>query len=136
MLLRGFMSVIVCFFSKQRPEYERRIRDWSSDVCSSDLRQSPSAPAIWKDSDQPGYFATSSGHPYLAYSSPRQQIRNYRYVISPGPWPRPLFRRDRKSVVVGKSVAGRVDLVCRRIIKKKNKHNQTRTTNYRHIRKE
>src|SRR3546814_3892374 len=24
-------------FSKQKPAYERRIRDWSSDVCSSDL---------------------------------------------------------------------------------------------------
>src|SRR3546814_6737601 len=31
------MFVIVCFFFKQKTAYERRIRDWSSDVCSSDL---------------------------------------------------------------------------------------------------
>src|SRR3546814_7979098 len=27
----------VCFFFKQKTAYEMRIRDWSSDVCSSDL---------------------------------------------------------------------------------------------------
>src|SRR3546814_8969325 len=27
----------VCFFFKQKTAYERRISDWSSDVCSSDL---------------------------------------------------------------------------------------------------
>src|SRR3546814_2808890 len=26
-----------CFFFKQKPAYEMRISDWSSDVCSSDL---------------------------------------------------------------------------------------------------
>src|SRR3546814_1169141 len=29
------------FFIKQKPAYEMRIRDWSSDVCSSDL--------VWRD---------------------------------------------------------------------------------------
>src|SRR3546814_7438617 len=28
----------VCFFFKQKTAYEMRISDWSSDVCSSDLR--------------------------------------------------------------------------------------------------
>src|SRR3546814_19791940 len=28
-----------CFFFKQKPAYEMRISDWSSDVCSSDLLQ-------------------------------------------------------------------------------------------------
>src|SRR3546814_8029253 len=27
----------MCFFFKRNPAYERRISDWSSDVCSSDL---------------------------------------------------------------------------------------------------
>src|SRR3546814_5037216 len=27
----------MCFFFKQKPAYEMRISDWSSDVCSSDL---------------------------------------------------------------------------------------------------
>src|SRR3546814_9006506 len=35
------VSVVVCgfFFFKQKTAYEMRISDWSSDVCSSDLRQ-------------------------------------------------------------------------------------------------
>src|SRR3546814_4134645 len=37
------MIVVVCFFFfKQKTAYEMRISDWSSDVCSSDLR--PEAP--------------------------------------------------------------------------------------------
>src|SRR3546814_2272625 len=28
-----------CFFFKQKTAYEMRISDWSSDVCSSDLRE-------------------------------------------------------------------------------------------------
>src|SRR3546814_4424871 len=30
----------LCFFFKQKTAYEMRISDWSSDVCSSDLRRS------------------------------------------------------------------------------------------------
>src|SRR3546814_2640733 len=33
--------LIVFFFFKQKTAYELRISDWSSDVCSSDLRSSP-----------------------------------------------------------------------------------------------
>src|SRR3546814_2434940 len=34
-----FLSYVLCcfFFFKQKTAYEMRIRDWSSDVCSSDL---------------------------------------------------------------------------------------------------
>src|SRR3546814_6884136 len=36
-----YLSYVVCcvlfFFFKQKPAYEMRISDWSSDVCSSDL---------------------------------------------------------------------------------------------------
>src|SRR3546814_283955 len=34
-----FLVFLLFFFSKQKTAYELRIRDWSSDVCSSDLRQ-------------------------------------------------------------------------------------------------
>src|SRR3546814_8791645 len=34
---------MVFFFFKQKTAYEMRISDWSSDVCSSDLRDSVSA---------------------------------------------------------------------------------------------
>src|SRR3546814_17582294 len=30
--------LVICFFFKQKTAYEMRISDWSSDVCSSDLR--------------------------------------------------------------------------------------------------
>src|SRR3546814_13940136 len=36
-LLSGFL-LIMLFFFKQKTAYELRISDWSSDVCSSDLR--------------------------------------------------------------------------------------------------
>src|SRR3546814_5905580 len=31
------MMFDICFLFKQKPAYEMRIRNWSSDVCSSDL---------------------------------------------------------------------------------------------------
>src|SRR3546814_5000936 len=34
-------EVIYLFFFKQKTAYEMRISDWSSDVCSSDLRMAP-----------------------------------------------------------------------------------------------
>src|SRR3546814_6607500 len=34
-------SSLFYFFFKQKTAYEMRISDWSSDVCSSDLRRSP-----------------------------------------------------------------------------------------------
>src|SRR3546814_11228113 len=38
-----------CFFCKQKTAYEMRISDWSSDVCSSDLR--PAAVGCGAESD-------------------------------------------------------------------------------------
>src|SRR3546814_3346252 len=48
------LSVIVfCFFFfKQKTAYEMRISDWSSDVCSSDLRVS-CAPNVFKTDRRP-----------------------------------------------------------------------------------
>src|SRR3546814_8242175 len=50
------MSVIIvllCFFFKQKTAYEMRISDWSSDVCSSDLRirAAENVPASISDRD-------------------------------------------------------------------------------------
>src|SRR3546814_10726334 len=40
MLMQPYLLVFGCFFFfKHKTAYERRIRDWSSDVCSSDLAQ-------------------------------------------------------------------------------------------------
>src|SRR3546814_2596404 len=38
MFCGGFFSVFLFFFFKQKTAYEMRISDWSSDVCSSDLK--------------------------------------------------------------------------------------------------
>src|SRR3546814_18186843 len=38
-----FCVYLLFFFFKQKTAYEMRISDWSSDVCSSDLCQQPSA---------------------------------------------------------------------------------------------
>src|SRR3546814_7062301 len=35
--------LLVFFFFKQKTAYEMRISDWSSDVCSSDLKAAPEA---------------------------------------------------------------------------------------------
>src|SRR3546814_13760124 len=107
-----------------------RISDWSSDVCSSDLDpcrcgapggvdERASAADRWplgggrgRAPDRPGQV-------------PPDALRDgYEREPAPGdsagrgrPWG--LSRRDRKSVVLGKRVAVRVDLGGRRIIKKK-----------------
>src|SRR3546814_10489615 len=41
-----FVVFIVFFFFKQKTAYEMRISDWSSDVCSSDLRVDPLGQAL------------------------------------------------------------------------------------------
>src|SRR3546814_7841641 len=38
--MREFCVLLYFFFFKQKTAYEMRISDWSSDVCSSDLRLS------------------------------------------------------------------------------------------------
>src|SRR3546814_4938119 len=38
MIVVGLICLLVFFFFKQKTAYEMRISDWSSDVCSSDLR--------------------------------------------------------------------------------------------------
>src|SRR3546814_14787680 len=97
-----------------------RISDWSSDVCSSDLLEAA------LHADLRSVNATLDEHERIA-----------RCIIVDDAWtpdnglltPTGKIRRsvleqhyatDRKSVVSGKSVAVRVDLGGRRIIKKKN----------------
>src|SRR5213075_3552737 len=78
------------FFFKQKTAYEITRRDWSSDVCSSDLR------------------TTDGGKTW----SPA------RIIFDPGTQNQTIAK-DRKSVVQGKSVPCCVDLGGRSVIKKK-----------------
>src|SRR3546814_8739421 len=50
MLLLQVLFYFCVFFFKQKTAYEMRISDWSSDVCSSDLRFC----CRWRDGDPPG----------------------------------------------------------------------------------
>src|SRR3546814_9275619 len=43
-----YVVVVLFFFFKQKTAYEMRISDWSSDVCSSDLRGRPASHGHWK----------------------------------------------------------------------------------------
>src|SRR3546814_17124849 len=93
-----------------------RISDWSSDVCSSDLR--------WMDWQ---LTTLVSGMVPLFQSLVRtpkeqqqpEQIARHRDVSAAAVQIVDARLADRKSVVSGKSVSVRVDLGGRRIIKKK-----------------
>src|SRR3546814_17397578 len=100
------------FFCKQKTAYDVRISDGSSDVCSSDLARAARPGArqgrhvggrpFEAAAQDPGARAQCRG------AADRAQRRS-----------RGAGRRDRKSVVSGKSVSVRVDLGGRRLIKKK-----------------
>src|SRR3546814_13232258 len=82
-----------------------RISDWSSDVCSSDLRG--------RGGLRRALFLYAVGPRGRGAGARRGRRRRARRDDGPG------LRKDRKSVVEGKSVSVRVDLGGRRIIKKK-----------------
>src|SRR3546814_11466528 len=89
-----------------------RISDWSSDVCSSDLRNRPAMANATRREVMP-----------VAVAIPMLPEK----VLSPTVPSRPAVRVDRKSGVLGKSVSVRVDLGGRRLIKKKTDNQATHT---------
>src|SRR3546814_12057749 len=110
-----------------------RISDWSSDVCSSDLE--PLLGVVeCRDEGVELVESLLPGAPLVGEPAIGQLQRTRRQLIGPpssllaGDAERRLLqhaellreRRDRKSVVSGKSVSVRVDPDGRRIIKKKN----------------
>src|SRR3546814_17074364 len=101
----------VCVFCfKQKTAYELRISEWSSDVCSSDLvrrRRAPAGVARSRASRAPrtGTWGSSPARSAHTRAPRRGRIRTPR-------------ARERKSVVEGKRVSGRVDRGGRRIINK------------------
>src|SRR3546814_19114435 len=96
-----------------------RISDWSSDVCSSDLRlggcASRSRPRgstafSWRQREK-----VEGRRPFVHNSSSLKRRGFYEQI--------PSQSRDRKSVGEGKSVSVRLDVGGRRIIKKNKKKN-------------
>src|SRR3546814_13963427 len=117
---------MIFFFFKQKTAYEMRISDWSSDVCSSDLRLLDQAdpPFELRIDDRTLDQADDFGIVIiLEFKAPAPVgVAQQREVIALRPR-RDVrgeqVREDRKSVVSGKRVSVRVDLGGRRIIKKK-----------------
>src|SRR3546814_6604024 len=66
MLRLSFSSFICFFFFKQKTAYEMRISDWSSDVCSSDLRRISDTEAKLQVDRRPGLDAFGWRHPEIA----------------------------------------------------------------------
>src|SRR3546814_18012035 len=130
------------FFIKQKTAYEMRISDWSSDVCSSDLRGPDSSRSARRQARDgiPRTFRrigrlrpTSAAwmqdppaarcHAHEPRSNGREGFRS------------PHRREDRKRDVEGKSVKVRVDLGGRRHIKKKQRTKYIRIKTDKHKRK-
>src|SRR3546814_13324386 len=104
---------LLFFFFKQKSAYERRISDWISDVCSSDL------------GEHAGAFSRRAwlGARRHGLRRPRPAASGDAGVARPHQ-PRPRAGTDRKSVVKGKSVSVRGDLGGRRLINKIHSHYQ------------
>src|SRR3546814_13417896 len=101
-----------------------RISDWSSDVCSSDLRLTVDRRQL----DPRGSFALSaritdaSGRLMFITDTPNSISFDDRPAIDMGTITL-VKTQDRKSVVKGKSGSVRVNLGCRRISNKKHNAN-------------
>src|SRR3546814_6789423 len=59
------MYYLYVFFFKQKTAYELRISDWSSDVCSSDLRHVRIPPRRVRPSDHPFAVAAQRTTPWM-----------------------------------------------------------------------
>src|SRR3546814_17887674 len=118
----GDCVVVICllvfFFFKQMTEYVLRISDWSSDVCSSDLRWQLLFAGKAHPRDESGKESIRVIHQAaraLGSDVPVVFLPNYDVELAK----RMMAGGDveRKSVVRGKWVTVRVDLGCSRIIK-------------------
>src|SRR3546814_20041682 len=114
--------LIIFFFFKQKTAYEMRISDWSSDVCSSDLRRQRHASR--RASPRRGRQRAVAGRRRHGRAIPCLRRRRR----AGGGDPAGLLgggachHPDRKRVVQGKSVSVRVALGGGRIITKKNQN--------------
>src|SRR3546814_14992250 len=97
------------FFFKQKTSYDRRISDWSSDVCSSDLFLLL-LPMHVLDDDAVLIVIKVHRRAALSALPVLDGLAGDQGAVS----------RDRKSVVQGKSVSVRVALGGRRTMKKQN----------------
>src|SRR3546814_12130082 len=125
------MLFCLCFFFKQKTAYEMRISDWSSDVCSSDLRAEPVDQIGHRLFVQRAAFKLelAGNERFHHWHRQADQVEAETGVKRVGKRFHPFAEQagqqggDRKSVVKGKSVSVGVDLGGRRIIKQKQHNN-------------
>src|SRR3546814_7472831 len=98
MLMLSFLCYIVFFFFKQKPAYEVRISDWSSDVCSSDLAadraRANAGPTLIEHftyrveghstSDDPGAYRSADEASHWPLGDPIARLR--KHCIALGIW--------------------------------------------------
>src|SRR3546814_1045625 len=119
----------VCFCCKQKTAYEMRISDWSSDVCSSDLRAAQARSDFTLrggEEDLSAQCLRIFCQMALGHDLAHPAVLLWHAMAGVGRAPGVAVRSgstaflDRKSVVSGKGVSVRVDLGgCRFINKKK-----------------
>src|SRR3546814_5295264 len=97
MILCLTLCVYVFFFFKQKTAYEMRISDWSSDVCSSDLRRRHSLPRLPRLNRLSWYFfkGVRPACPVSVVSSRFPSERSSHCIE----WQQRLIYLDRTSVV-------------------------------------
>src|SRR3546814_4226296 len=112
------MCCSLFLFFKQEPAYDMRISDWSSVVCSSDLRSRHAVgERVGREIDGRGRRAVVPLEVGRGVRIDVEQVvihHRRQHLTGEG-------GGDRKSAVQGKSVSVGVDLGGRRIITKKNK---------------
>src|SRR3546814_20381483 len=117
------IELVAVFFSRQKTEYEMRISDWSSDVCSSDLtryvaRDVSTLYRAAQDRLDRGQYKLAAAlfdeverqHPYSPWAR-RAQLMSafFSYMVRAyTPATAAEQRLDRKSVVKGMSVYGSI----------------------------
>src|SRR3546814_2675750 len=95
---------IVFFFFKQKTAYEMRISDWSSDVCSSDLKARKALSAIRDEQDRRLHEARRAIHAEFgdatsaarkALNEDRANVRKVKDTATDHPWTGKSVRREK-----------------------------------------
>src|SRR3989440_9038850 len=109
----SWVSLASFFFFSSRRRHTRSDRDWSSDVCSSDLMPTPRAPCerSWTTSEPPATQACASTRGGSTGWTCRQATGRYR--------PSAGRKRSSRSEEHTSELQSRSDLVCRLLLEKK-----------------